>query len=931
MREPVPVVGRDPELALLREFVEGLPSGPAALVLEGEPGIGKTTLLRAAVDLVRASCQRVLSARPASAETALAYSGLADLWTGVPVETLDELPAPQRRALAAALLEEENHDPLDARPVASGFLAAVRLLAGEGPLLLAVDDVQWLDARSRTVLEFAVRRLEAEPVGVLLARRPEPDAAAPLGLDRALPGRPFRVLEVGPLSLGALHRMLVETLGLSLPRPVLRKLHHASGGNPFYALEIARALARRGARLEPGADLHVPGSLRELVADRLAALPADAIEACRIVALMIDPTVGTVELALGGRATEPIDQAITAGVLESDGRRLRFTHPLFAAEAAAGLGPQASRALHARLALMAHGPEDRARHLARSSDEPSADLAASLDEAAEHAAARGAPDAAAEFAELAAERTPAADPGGRSRRLLRASEHLMAAGDPARARTILELLARELPHGPGRAAVLWRLADAVGDDLDRCAALCRQALAEAGDDPALEVDIRLALAMFEWLRGDLEGAAGEDRRAVTAAERAGDARLLAMALADLAHAEVVLGRGLDRAAMDRAIELERDAGGFPAQLRPSFQLGVLLMYLDELYEARPLLLEELDRTTRAGDEAGRMIPLYRLTELELRAGNWTAAEAHARESLALAEQAGIEQELGIVLSGVAWVLAHLGRVEEAREAGSRALALAVAGGDVIGEVRSRGALGFVELSLGDATAAHGMLGPAADTVRRMGVGEFSMGAVVHNEVEALVALGLLDEAGDLVGFMQEKGRPTGRAWTLAMAARGRALIAAARGDLDHAQAEVGRALEQHQRLPQPFELARTLLLKGTIERRAKRKRAAREAIEAALATFDGLGATLWAKRGREELARIGGRAPTRFDLTPSEARVAELAAAGLTNREVAAALFVTVSTVEGHLKNVYAKLGVRSRAELGRRLAADEATGDAGP
>jgi DNA-binding CsgD family transcriptional regulator len=206
------------------------------------------------------------------------------------------------------------------------------------------------------------------------------------------------------------------------------------------------------------------------------------------------------------------------------------------------------------------------------------------------------------------------------------------------------------------------------------------------------------------------------------------------------------------------------------------------------------------------------------------------------------------------------------------------------------------------------------------------MGELSVSQVVHNEIEALVALGHLAEAEDVITFVEEKGKPTQRAWHEAVAARGRALIAAAGADVDAARTHLERALAAHERLPQPFELGRTLLAQGTIERRAKRRGEARASLTRALEIFDDLGAPLWAEKAANELARIPGRAPAARELSETESRIAELVASGLANKEVAARLFITVRTVEGNLTRIYAKLGVRSRTELAARLARPSAS-----
>jgi DNA-binding CsgD family transcriptional regulator len=262
------------------------------------------------------------------------------------------------------------------------------------------------------------------------------------------------------------------------------------------------------------------------------------------------------------------------------------------------------------------------------------------------------------------------------------------------------------------------------------------------------------------------------------------------------------------------------------------------------------------------------------------------------------------------------VEAHLGRADPARLEALEGLRVAEAAGEILLMIPNLSVLGFLELSLGRPAEADAYLSRAVELERAMGVREPAYFRVVPDEVEALVALGRLDEAEALLAPFEDAGRSLDRAWAMATGARCRALVLAARGDLQGASDAADEAVRQHERLPLPFELGRTLLVSGAVQRRAKRKREARDTLTQALEIFEGLGAAAWSERTRAELARIGGRAASSVDLTPTEARVAELVAGGSTNREAADALFVSVHTVEANLKRIYRKLGIRSRTEL---------------
>jgi DNA-binding CsgD family transcriptional regulator len=239
---------------------------------------------------------------------------------------------------------------------------------------------------------------------------------------------------------------------------------------------------------------------------------------------------------------------------------------------------------------------------------------------------------------------------------------------------------------------------------------------------------------------------------------------------------------------------------------------------------------------------------------------------------------------------------------------------------MIATMAASSAVGLLELSVGDAEAAHGRLGSLVERVDAGGVREPGSARFVFDDVEALIGLGRLEEAEVLLDRWEDRACQLNRASALAAARRCRGLLSAARGDLDDAAGSLERALAEHERAPLPFERGRTLLVVGAVRRRANQRRAAREVLGEALRVFEGLGAPLWAAKAKAELARIGGRTTAGTELTATEERVAELVAQGLTNKAVAGELFVTDRTVEGHLSRIYAKLGVRSRAELARRF-----------
>ena len=922
------VVGREPELAALDRFLDSIPAGPGALLLSGEAGIGKTTVWKEGLDGARRRRYRTLSCGPVEAETRLSYAALGDLLEPILDDTLPTLPEPQRRALEVALLRAPSSGArADQRAVFLAVLGCLRAVAASTPVVVAIDDIQWMDFPSVRVLQFVSRRLKEETVGLMAAVRGADPDEDPLAVAGSLPDDHVHRVHVGPLSVEAIERVLRDRVGESFPRTTLIGLHETSGGNPFFAQEIGRALLRRGGEVAAGERPPIPERLQELVEDRLEGLPAETLEALEVVSALSTPTPDAIAAAIIGPPDPDsrLDPAVQSGVVEVVGDRVRFTHPLLASTVYQKVSLAQRRELHARLATIVRDPEERARHLALSVEGPDVEVAASLEEAAQLAFSRGAPQSSAELWEMARRATPPDRGEDLVRRIHQAGLAHHECGDTALARSVLEQAVDLSTAGPARGRVLLDLGMAVAETEGwRSAwAAFEAARGEAGDDRTLRASIEQNLG-YTWLfRGDLAASERHARAALRLAEELQDPRVMAEAFQAYPFVEFVLGRGVDRELLDRGVALERHMEGeFKFHvLRASFVVAMLLKYTDRLDEARRTFTEILADAAAHGVESPIPQFRYHLAELECWAGNWDAALEHARASNAAAQR----HRWGAPLASeghfaVGLVQAHLGRVDPARLAALEGLRVAQEAGEVLIQIMNLAVLGFLELSLDRPAEADAYLSTAIELEQAMGVREPAFYRIVPDEVEALVALGRLDEAETLLVPFEDAGKDLDRAWTIATGARCRALVSAARGDLVAASAAADEAAREHDRLPIPFELGRTLLVRGAVERRAKRKREARETLTRALEIFDGLGAALWADKARAELARIGGRAPSSLELTPTEDRVAALVAGGSTNREVADSLFISIHTVEANLKRIYRKLGVRSRTELASRF-----------
>lgn len=915
------VVGREEELASIVRFFDAT-TMPGVLVLEGEAGIGKTTLWHEGVRIGRERSYQILVSRPARSEARLAFAGLSDL-LGVAIRpVLPELPVPQRRALETALLlREAESAPFDPRTIAVGFLSALRSLARERPLVLAIDDVQWLDEPSARVLAFALRRLEGARVIALFTQRVgAEDDPLHAELGRALSERSAERLRIGPLSLGALHVLLRDRLALTLPRPALQQVHTASAGNPFLALEIAQAIQRRNGPLDPREPLPVPTGVDELIGERLAALPDETLEALLVVSAMREPTPSDCSAALGDAdLSSRLRPALLAHVIELEGERLRFSHPLLAAAAYSRADPLRRRVVHRRLAETAPAAEERARHLALATEAPDERVARVLEAAAASAAARGAPDAAAALLELAVALTP---PGRveHSRRRLLAARHHFHAGDVLRTREILQRLIAELPAGGLRGAAALSLAWAT-EDYTIVQRLCQQAIDEAGDDPAITAASHYVLSFVRLVMGDVGEAREHARVAMQLAERASDEELVAMRLAALILIDTFAGERVGEDVVTRALALEERHPEMPTHYLPSLACGVRAMYADRLDEARRLFALAERRVVERGDEYTIAAVRLHQAELEVRSGSWELAAQYAEEGLQITERLNFESRQSNLLYATARVAAHRGRIDQARAAAVHGHELATRGHDSIFAMQCLAVLGFLELSRGDAAAADRYLRPLPDRLAAEGFGEPSLCPALPEVIEALALLGEHDLARAFTARLEEQARVIDSVWARALAARSRGLITSAAGQFDQAVVHFRRSLDEE--LPEPFERARTQLALGSAQRRAKHRRDARATLEEALSGFRRLGAPLWAEKARAELARIGGRVP-QTELTATERRVAELVAQGLSNSEVAAALVVSRRAVESNLTRIYEKLGIRSRTELARRVTAAE-------
>ena len=898
------IIGRDAELGVLTSFLDRSAERPTALVLEGEAGIGKSTLWSAGVAEARGLGFRVLQSQPAEAERVLAFAGLGDLFEDALAEIGPALSSPRRRALEAALLVGDADEPVDLRAVGVAVRNGLELLAAKGPLVVAIDDLQWLDRSSESALTFGSRRLHV-PVVFLFARRLV-RGIEPSELERALGPGLVEPLGVGPLSIGAIQALLRERLDRTFPRPILLRIHEASGGNPFYALELARAL---GPDVDPTRPLPVPGTLEGLVGARLAGLPDEGRRALALASAVGAPSAAVLESA-GVRAAA-VEPAVASGVVEWRDGVLRFTHPLLSSVLYQGLSNSERKWLHGLLAEILHEPLERARHRALAAERPDADVASTLEDAAAAASSRGAPVVAAELGEHALRLTaPGSDDDVHRRTIALARAHLATASiDRARglARDVLD----HAPPGARRAEALLLAADVAPGRGDHTR-LLKSALDEAREDPALRASIHGRLG---WDLRFSEGpriAEEHARAALELSEELGDPSAVASALATFSAIRLHLAEPDALPLAERAYELAREAAD-PEQLADAtLFVSSTFMWTGLLDRARALL-DSLDTEWADRDEVLAGQVQWRFACIELAVGNLARAAEHAERAFA------INCDYGAVDPAVAWAVATIaalrGELDRAEELVRSRLRQLDETPWFIPHFEM--VLGVVAAARGEPEVAVEHFSTADAGLEVIGSREPSLARWRADHVEALLELGRVDEAVSVLDPWEAEGARLERGSVLAQATRCRGLVAAASGDVEQAQLVLEDAVAKHEAISDRIGCARALLALGTVRRRARQRLAAREAIEQAVAIFDDCGASGWAEKARAELGRIGGR--TREEgLTAAERRVAALVADGRTNREVAAALFLGERTVATHLSHIYAKLGVRSRTELAR-------------
>jgi DNA-binding CsgD family transcriptional regulator len=887
-----------------------------ALLVRGDPGIGKTALLRYAAE--RAEHMTVLAARGVEAEADVPFSGLLELLRPI-LHCLGRIAKPQALALRSALALGPAA-AADRFVIGAATLSVLAAHAEESPLLVLVDDAQWLDASSAAALVFATRRLLADSVAVIFAVRAD---EAPV-IEAA--GLPEVVL--GGLDREASRALLACHAQAAVPLETADQMVRATGGNALALVELAAGAPDLRADLEDGL-APVATSVERAFLRRAGGLSQAARRALVLAAAVGSGELSTIAQAAAalGIDVSVLQEAERVGLIAVADAQLEFRHPLVRSALYHATPADERRAAHRAAAEVFGRRRDQDRHawhLASAAFGPDEPAARALDQAAARAQGRGAYAVAASAFERAARLTPD-DGEARVRRLLSAADTAWLAGQARPALGLVDEVLERCADARLRADALHlrgRAAAQTGPVMRGHDVLVEAASLIGAIDPAKAV-IMLAEA------ADACVYAGQPRQMLAAAKRARELagseageRETAFAGLALGTALIFNGDGVAGARLLRqtiALIDSSDVLGDDPRLLAGAALAPL--WLREARIGRALV----DRAIEAARDRGAMgvLPFaVQVAAVDAAADDrWALSVALHDEAIRLARDTGQMVRLCGALAGLARVEARQGREAACREHASEALALSEQSGLPFYRVWAIGALAELELSLGRLEQALGWLERKDRLLADLQIADPDLSAapeLAELHVRALRIGAAQVIAEDYLRRAREKGQP----WALARAERCRGLVA----DADSMDEPFTRALDLHARTPDTFELARTRLCYGERLRRAKRRTQAREQLRGAFEAFGDLGAAPWAELARLELRATGETARRRdasaLDaLTPQELRIAMVLAEGRTTREAAAQLFLSPKTIEYHLRSAYRKLGICSRDELAKALA----------
>ncbi|HEV2036878.1 MAG TPA: AAA family ATPase [Candidatus Dormibacteraeota bacterium] len=915
--------GREAECLRLDGLLDAARGGKSStLLIQGEPGVGKSALLRYAMD--RSTGMTIVVARGLESESELPFAGLADLVRPLG-HALSSIPAVQAAILAGAVA---LGPPVggDRFAVCAATLSLLAAAAESTPLLVVIDDIQWLDTGSAEAVLFAARRMSAEGALLLFAiREGEPNA-----LDLSdLP-----LLQLSGLSEEDSFHLLADQTPAPVAPRVAAALHLATRGNPLALTEIPTLLTdaqRTG--LEPLPDPVPSGPrLEHAFVRRVATLPVDTQRALLVAAANDSTDIGSVGRAIEQLdiAPQALDAAEGAGLIRVDGADVHFRHPLIRSAIYQSAAAVNRREAHRALARALDAEQDsdrRAWHLAAASTAPDESIASALEDAAARSQARSGYASAARALGRSASLSPSTSE--RARRLLAAANAYQLAGRPDEALRLLdeaiacrppERMRFEIEHLRAVIEIWFRTPMAAHDRLLSEASRAQQR------DPAAAAVLLAEATIPCFMAAELPRSLETARRARAIADQAG---IPSPPLVDvvLAEAMVLSGMAVEAAPLiDECLHRVLVSGHEAAH--EAQYLPFSLLAVERYADARALLAGAVSAARSASAVGVLPYALAILSELDFRTGNLAAAYAVGTESVRLARETGQGSSASYSLVTLARVEAAQGRDQDCRSHARAAIELARTHG--LGSIfnYAGATLGLLELGRGRPMEALVHLEQTAKGFRESGPSEPNLIQWQPDYIESLARLGRTDDAMRALEAFERDAERTNRAWAKATAARCRGYLSL-EGSAEHFR----RAFELHEASPSPFEVARTQLCYGEVLRRQRQRVEARRVLREALNTFDRLGGEPWAGRAHNELSATGEKARRRDvaatrGLTSQEWQIALAVAQGATNREAAAQLFLSPRTVEAHLSSAYRKLGARSRTELVRIFANETAASE---
>jgi DNA-binding CsgD family transcriptional regulator len=908
------LVGRDPErLALRRVLADARIGHSGVLGLVGEPGIGKTALLEDAREL--AEGMNILRARGLESEANVPFAGLLEVLRPA-LGALDRVPPPQAAALEGALALRPG-GAQDRFAVGAGTLSLLAAYAEEKPVLVLIDDAHWLDVPSAQALLFAIRRLLADAVAVLIAVRD--------GHSSLLDGADVPIHRVGGLDRHATLELLTREAGHSLAADVAERLYEATAGNPLGLLEVAPQASGFAAA---GIEVPMPVSRRitEAFLHRSASLPARVRRMLTLAAASRAGELAVLARAAGTLGLELADlgPAEAVGLVSLADGAVEFRHPLARAAIYSEATLQERREVHRALAraLPDRDSDRRAWHLASAATGPDARASAALEQAAVRARERSAYATSSAAFERAARLT--AQDNLRDQLLYAAADAAWAAGAGDRTAHLIDELRTRAPQGTLGARVTHLHGQVLahrGPVMEGHATLVAAAelAAEAGE-PELGALMLADAAHACFYGGAAATMAATTSQALQLLPAAASARAAFVCLTAHGLALVMIGEGdLGADTIRRAAVISRSSPELahdPSLLHWTVLAALWLREADGRDVIERAVTE--GRRQAVGSQLGHLLELA--SRHNATADGWTAAAAGFHEAIALARETGYGTDLAATLAGLSWLEARQGKNDECRAHAREAQELAARLGVATHHVWTLAALADLELGAGHLDAALVHLHEQQSMLDALGIDDVDL-SPVPDLVEIMIRLGDAAGASLLATPYMAQAVAKGQPWSAARAARCAGLLATD----DEFDPPFRDALALHAQTPDVFEHARTQLVYGARLRRARRRVDAREQLRGALETFEQLGAAPWIGKASTELAATGETARRRDvstldQLTPQEFQVALLLSRGVTTRTAAGQLFLSPKTVEYHLRHVYQKLGIRSRTELSASL-----------